>query len=409
MFEQGYRMAKKKRQLHILIIPSWYKSPETPVLGTFFEEQARALQKHGFKVGIIYPEYRPPGVLFSDENNEFIDFYVDNDIPTFNIRTTGGIPKFRKLSYIQFSRSVNKVFENYIDTFGRPDIIHAHSVFHAGIAGYYISKKHQIPMVITEHLTAFLMGYITNKTDINLSKEIFENSSASLIVSNNFRKDIENHLGIKPGTFKVIHNLVNDLFFNKFVPKEYIPGTEFRFFTNSFLLPRKNIPLIIEALKILLGQNHHVHLTIGGDGPEEENLKALVNQLGISNHVKFTGKLWREEVKQEIDNCHSFVLASQYETFGVVLIESLACGRPVVCTNSGGPLDFIHKEQGVIVNDHNAEALAAGMMQLMSGYNSYDQQAMIDYCFQNFNEKKIAGEIIGLYYDVLEKQKTTAY
>jgi hypothetical protein len=48
------------KKLHILIIPSWYKTPSTPVQGTFFDEQARALQNEGHAVGIIYPEYIPP-------------------------------------------------------------------------------------------------------------------------------------------------------------------------------------------------------------------------------------------------------------------------------------------------------------------------------------------------------------
>src|SRR6187401_590879 len=85
--------------LHVLIMPSWYKSPETPVLGTFFEEQARALLNEGFKVGIIYPEYTPPGELFLKNNKEFNDFYMDKGIPTFHIRATAGIPKLRRLSY----------------------------------------------------------------------------------------------------------------------------------------------------------------------------------------------------------------------------------------------------------------------------------------------------------------------
>ncbi len=394
----------RNEKLHILIMPSWYKTPETPVLGTFFEEQARALQKEGFKVGVIYPEYTPPGALLSMENKEKVDFYMDKGIPTFHIRTPAGIPKLRRLSYRQYSKSVKNIFEEYITTFGMPDIIHAHSVFHAGIAGFHIAKTNKIPFVITEHLTAYLMGYITHKTDIEMACEIFEYADAAVIVSNNFRKDLETQLALKPGTFKVIHNLVNDLFLKNFIPKTYTPGEVFRFFTNSFLLPRKNIGLIIQAIKILKEKNRNVHLTIGGDGPEENTLMEHVKSLELSDNIKFTGKLWRDEVKQELDNCHSFVLASQYETFGVVLIESLACGRPVVTTNSGGPLDFIHPEHGIIVNDHNAQALAEGMEVVINSYDSFDQQNMVNYCRENFNEHKIAGAIISLYHSMRENR-----
>lgn len=393
-----------RKPLHILIMPSWYKTPETPVLGTFFEEQARALQKEGHKVGIIYPEYTPPGELFSGSNRERLDFYMDHNIPTFNIKTHAGIPKMRRLSYRQFGKAVNVIFDEYSQNFGRPDIIHAHSIFHAGIAGFHIAKTNKIPFVITEHLTAFLMGYINHKIDIEVSREIFEYADKALIVSHNFRKDLERHIQLPENTFTVVHNLVNDIFLGKIVPKTYTSEETFHFFTNSFLLPRKNIKLIIDAIHLMVKKKLNVHLTVGGEGPLADELKEYTRFLGLEKQVRFTGKLWRHEVKEEVDKCHSFVLASQYETFGVVLIESLARGRPVVCTDSGGPRDFIRPEHGVLVEKHDAEDLSKAMEYVMKNYNQYNQQSLSDYCKDNFNEHKIAGEMMDVYYAALENR-----
>lgn len=389
------------KKLHILIIPSWYKTPETPVLGTFFEEQARALQDEGHQVGILYPEYVPPSSMNAVPSN--YDFYVDNGIPTFNIKAAVGIPKMRRLSYHRFSKVVNRVFEDYVNNFGMPDLIHVHSVFHAGICGLYLAEQHNLPLVITEHLTAFLMGYINAKADINISREVFLRSNAAIIVSNNFKSDLEAKLELPSDTFTVIHNLVNDLFLENYIPKTWNENETFHFFTNSFLLPRKNIGMIIEAIRIMSDRNLPVHLKIGGEGPEDENLKQLVSRLGLQKQVTFTGKLYRQEVKLALDECHCFVLGSQYETFGVVLIESLACGRPVVTTDSGGPRDFIKPEHGIIVKDHNAQSLAAGMEQMMQDYGSYNQQELVEYCRSNFSESKITSEIISVYRSVLGK------
>lgn len=392
---------RTKTPLHILIIPSWYKTPETPVLGTFFEEQARAIQGSGHKVAIIYPEYVPFSEGLSLKANRSFDFYVDNDIPTFNVKINAGIPKLRRLSYKRFGRAVNRVYEDYINNFGKPDIIHAHSVFHAGICAKYISDKHKIPLVITEHLTAYLMGYINSKTDIEIARKIFLESDASIIVSHNFKKDLENNLKLPNGTFKVIHNLVNDLFFKDFKTITYTHGDTFHLFTNSFLLPRKNINLIIEAVRILLDKHYKIQLSVGGDGPEEEKLKTLAADLGIADKVTFKGKLFRTEVKKELDECHCFVLGSQYETFGVVLIESLACGRPVVTTDSGGPRDFIGQDQGIVVKEHTPQSLAEGIEFVINNYQKYQQQQLSDYCMKRFSEQKIIGEIINVYKSVL--------
>lgn len=392
---------RKSQPLHILIIPSWYKTPETPVLGTFFEEQARALLKHGLKVGIIYPEYFPLSELSLFVNTSNLDFYVDKGIPTFNIKINAGIPKMRRLSYQRFAQSVDRVFEQYTDLFGIPDIIHAHSVFHGGIGAHYISEKHHIPLVITEHLTAYIMGYITSKTDLEIARNIFSKADSSIIVSHNFKKNLEDHLNLPSSTFNVIHNLVNDKFLADFHVQTYNKSETFHFFTNSFLLPRKNIDLIIEAARILTDKHINIHLTIGGDGPVEEKLKNLARDLGIADKINFKGKLFRDEVKTELDRCHAFVLASRYETFGVVLIESLACGRPVVTTDSGGPSDFITPEQGIIVKEHTPECLAAGMESIINHYSEYNQAKISQYCKERFSEDKITGDIINVYKSIL--------
>jgi glycosyltransferase involved in cell wall biosynthesis len=394
-----------KDKLHMLLMPSWYKSVENPVLGTFFEEQARAMQKYGYQVGVIYPEYTAPKEIITKAPGKFNDFYMDKGIPTFHIRKHGSVPKMRRLSYAMFSSTADRVFEKYCAVFGKPDIIHAHSVFHAGIAALHISRKHDIPLVITEHLTAYLMGYITNSTDIQVAQEVFRNADGALIVSHNFRKDLEQQLELEEHTFTEIHNVVSDLFFEGYTPAIYRPGEPFCFFTNSFLLPRKNVNMIIDAMKIMIDKGRDVQLRIGGEGPMHEALQDQVNRLGLQKHITLTGKLWRREVKEEIDRSHAFVLASQYETFGVVLIESLACGRPVVCTDSGGPRDFITEEQGVMVSDHDAGALADGMMQLMDRYQGYNQKELIRYCHENFNEHHISSLIREFYMKVLEKRK----
>ncbi len=396
-----------KQALHILIMPSWYKSVDTPVLGTFFEEQARALQNDGYQVGIMYPEFTPAAEFIKRSSDKFDDFYVDKGIPTFHMRRHGGVPKLRRLSYKKFSQSANTIFEEYCEAFGKPDIIHAHSIFHAGIAAYFISKKHNIPMVITEHLTAYLMGYINNNVDINVAKEIFEGVEGALIVSNNFRKDLEENLNLKSDTFTVIHNLVSDLFFQKYTPISYNGSERFRFFTNSFLLPRKQINLIIDAINIMIKKGLDVELRIGGEGPLLADLQKQINEIKLHDRITLTGKLWRQEVKEEIDRSHCFVLASQYETFGVVLIESLACGRPVICTDSGGPRDFITSEQGIMVEMHSAEALASAMEEVMKNYNKFDQKEMISYCYKNFNEHHISSLISDFYHKILVKNTSS--
>jgi glycosyltransferase involved in cell wall biosynthesis len=372
-------------------------------MGTFFEEQARALMKLGHKVGIIFPEFSSLRNLFS-EKEVFDEFYLDDGLPTYTINVQSKVPRMRKLSYWIFSRAVNKVFEEYISQYGKPDLIHGHSLFFGGIAAYYIGIEHNIPLVITEHLTAFIMGTIDNKEDRDLSCEIYSSVDAALIVSSNFKSDLEKELSLKKGTFRVVHNMVADLFFESFHPKPFVPGDEFIFFTNSFLLPRKNHKLIFDALKILMEKKYKVKLRVGGDGPLMNELKTYAMKHGIEKNIEFIGGIIRLQVKQVMDDCHAFLLASFYETFGVVLIESLACGRPVIVTDSGGPRDIVNDSNGIIVSEFNAIKLATAMEKVMNNYSNYDQQAISKNCFDNFNEGRIAKELEKIYSEVLEKR-----
>ncbi|HKR04265.1 MAG TPA: glycosyltransferase family 4 protein, partial [Bacteroidia bacterium] len=251
-------------------------------MGTFFEEQARALIKLGHSVGIIFPEFSSLRDLFT-EKEVLNAFYLDDGLPTYTVNVQSKIPRMRQISYWTFSRTVNKVFEEYVSKYGKPDLIHGHSLFFGGIAAYYIAREHKIPIVVTEHLTSFIMGTINNKEDRELSCEIFSKVDASLIVSNNFKSDLEKELVLKKETFRVVHNMVSDLFFEDFHPKLFLPGDEFIFFTNSFLLPRKNHKLIFDALKILAEKKYKVRLRVGGDGPLMNELKAYAKEEGIEN------------------------------------------------------------------------------------------------------------------------------
>ncbi|MEP7170554.1 MAG: glycosyltransferase, partial [Bacteroidota bacterium] len=206
-------------------------------------------------------------------------------------------------------------------------------------------------------------------------------------------------------TFRVVHNMVSDIFFEDFRQKLFLPDDEFIFFTNSFLLPRKNHKLIFDALKILKEKNFKVRLRVGGDGPLMNELKEYARESELEKNIEFIGGIIRVQVKQELDNCHAFLLASFYETFGVVLIESLACGRPVISTDSGGPRDIINDSNGIIIPEFSAHKFASAMEMVIKNYANYNQQTISKNCFDNYNEIRIAKELLAVYEEVLDKRK----
>lgn len=386
--------------MHILLFPSWYKTEREPFMGTFFEEQARGLMKVGHKVGIIYPEFVPFRSLFNDSAASS-KMYDDNGLPTFYIPVQAMLPNVRRTGYRSFTRSVEKAFKEYTNIYGMPDLIHGHSLFYGGIAGFSIAQKNHLPFVVTEHLTSFIMGTITHKTDLQIARKIFCESQASLIVSNSFKKDLSRILQTDDDVFKVVHNMVNDLFFENRQVKSYSSEEPFVLFTNSFLLPRKNHKLIFQATSQLVKKGLNIKLLVGGDGELAAFLRNLAKELEISHCIEFLGGLSRKQVKENIDRSHAFLLASFYETFGVVLIESLASGRPVITTNSGGPEDIVTYDNGIILKDFNTTTMASAIEKMMNNYNMYNQDKISEDCYSRFSEKKIISSLEEVYKQVL--------
>lgn len=385
--------------LHVLIVPSWYKTPEQPVYGSFFEEQARALLKRENKVGILFPEFS----AFSDKESSLKEFYDDDGLPTYRIRFKARIPRWRTFNYHDFRREILFFFNQYVNENGYPDMIHAHTTLFGGIAAEYIHQKTSIPFVITEHYTPFITGDITNKTDLKISERIFKKAGQANVVSSTFKKDLSAKLHLPADLFHVIHNMVNPIFFEDNSIRKMIKGQPIRLFTNSYLLPRKNHKLMLDAFRIFLKSYPESEFVIGGNGPLKNELVSQATALGIADKVRFAGLLNRNEVRDELNKCHIFLLASTYETFGVVLIEALAVGRPVVTTDSGGPRDIVTEKNGYIVTSWKPEDYAEKLLQLVDQYSSYNQNEISADCRQRFGEDKIITEIQESYYRVLNQ------
>ena len=101
--------------------------------------------------------------------------------------------------------------------------------------------------------------------------------------------------------------------------------------------------------------------------------------------------------------CNAFVLASLHETFGVVYIEALASGKPVIGTYNGGAEDIINDNNGLLVNKNDIKALGDAMVYLSDNISSYDKEKIRKECVDRFSKDKIINEVINVYSTILRK------
>ena len=127
------------------------------------------------------------------------------------------------------------------------------------------------------------------------------------------------------------------------------------------LAPQKGFHTLIQAFG-KSGLADSTVLVIGGDGPEMNNLRTLANNLGLADRINFAGRLGREGVASYLAGCQFFVLASPAEPFGIVIIEAMAAGVPVIAVNNAGPAEIITDGvNGLLVDRSEPELLAAAM------------------------------------------------
>lgn len=378
--------------MHILLIVSWYKTDEFPMKGSFFEEQARGLIKQGHKVSILFPEYLP----YSSKKTQHVNIYNDNGINTYHFRYRAIFPRNRRINYFNFQKKTYNFIKTYLIKNNKPNIIHAHTVFYGGLVAKYISDKIGVPYIITEHFTRFMTGKIHSKFDIRKTAKIYQSAKLNIIVSHGFRNLLLKHLKITSNNFIVIPNMVSDIFFTTETNYKMNKTTPV-FFTMSFLSERKNHKLILNSFKLFLLKVPNAILKIGGDGTIADELKKHCKQLNISKNVYFLGELTRNEVKKEINEMDIFLLASKFETFGVVLIEALANGKPIISTDCVGPRDIVTKFNGILSKSFEKIDFLQAMEEVYNNYDSYNRQKIVKDCYNRFSEKTIINQLIEQY------------
>ncbi|WP_300381816.1 glycosyltransferase [Clostridium sp.] len=378
--------------MHVMFIPSWYSNNRNPVHGSFFKEQAKALQKEGIKITVAYNEIWPLILIGKIKEKIGVNINIEEGLKTYRYKNFNFLPKNKRMFYI-FNKRMDILYKEVTSKEGKVDIIHCQSSFWAGISANYISKKYNIPLIITEH-SSIKKAYYLKESYKPYIIDSYKMADKLITVGNALKKELINLTN--RDDILVIPNLIP---IDNFSIKEN-NNKEFTFFSLAFLEGEKGMDTLIKAFSKGF-KNTNSKLIIGGEGSQKDNLIKLTEKLGITNKVEFLGTLSREEVSYNMRNCDTFVLASRYETFGVVYIEALASGKPVIGTYNGGAEDIINKENGIIVNIDNIDELAKGMAKIKDNIKEYNPLKIREDCIKRYSEKEITNKIINVYKELI--------
>ncbi len=382
--------------MNILIVPSWYEARSGAQLGSFFREQAFALKRSGCNVIVADATLQSMKNL---KGKKLFSIQKKNDegLVTYSyLMPSFGLMRMPKIGAKIYAHNLEKLFRSIIKDGHKVDVIHAHSFYCAGVAATRLGKKYGIPVVVTEHSSDIISRKLdVQKTD--LLKETVENCEKFICVGNGLKNAVIEYIQTEKD-ITVIPNIVDKIFNYK----EEKTSDIFHFVSIGNLIQRKRFDLTIHAFARIFKDNHKVMLTIIGDGPLKDELKTLAKERGVENQVIFTGRMDRNNVAQELQRANAFVLASDYETFGVVYIEAMACGTPVIGTRNGGADDIINDTCGILVDTDDVLQLASAMKQIYSTYNKYDKKYIANQCVSQYGEESISMQLKVVYSNIVK-------
>ena len=388
--------------MKVIFVTRGWPTEANPMSGNFEAVQARALAKRGQDVTVIYIQKKSIAHFFQSKDVRYKE--IDGITVLSSSVTLAEIPKLGITKYNNCDlrirqRAFARVYEYYRKLKGDADVIHAHYLNQAYDCKAVLEKYH-IPFVITEHWSKMNNNTVDSKI-VKLAKA-YQWADKVICVSSALSDSLKKKFGVES---TVLHNMVSDRFFDRLgadnVPKN---DKNTRFVSVGSLVEGKGFDVLIRAFQ----KSAHLsecQLTIIGGGTEENNLDKLIALLGLQGRVVLTGRKTPEEVSERLSQADCFVLTSRGETFGVVYIEAMAKGKPVIATICGGPEAFVNDKNGILVPVNDVDATARAIDCMVENKARYDSEEIRQYCYEHFSEEHIVKETIAIYKQVIEQHK----
>lgn len=346
----------KHSDLNILVISSWFPSPENKSHGIFYYRQAKALAEFN-NVTAVYAKS-----LDSIEKSELLE-YTDDKLKGVNYfypkvkLTIPLISSFLKLW--KYRQAYQLIFDKGLSN-QQFDVVYVNTIFPAAVATLLAKNRYpKAKIIISEQWSGyypedgnykgFVTKYFTQKL-VKLSKAIF-------VVTDKTKQVMLSH-GLK-AKYELINNVVDTELFKPSEDKEKKKDVIKLLHVSSLVNREKNIIGILNAISLLKRNHQSVQLTIIGDNKAEMPVYTnIVKDLNIESCVEFVGYKKPDEIVKYMNQSDLFILFSFFEGMPNVILEALACGLPVVSTNVGAVSDMIKKDMGVILKSNSEEELA---------------------------------------------------
>ena len=266
-------------------------------------------------------------------------------------RTVGGLALL-PVFFVAFTVSALRLARRF-----RPDVLHAHWWLPAGVCALLTSRVLRVPLAVTLHGTD--VHLLRNRLVRRVALAVLRRAALVVVVSEDLHRLAVESLGLPDEQVEVLRMPVSRVA----APAPAPSGGPVRVVAAGRLSTEKGFDVLLEAMALAAADGLDVQLDLVGSGPEHDRLARLAE--GLNGRVTLVPAQPRDALWARMDAAQVLVVPSRREGLGLVALEAIARGRPVIASRAGGlPEVVIDGVDGVLVPPEDARALADALQKL---------------------------------------------
>lgn len=394
--------------MYILIVGRSYPTDKDPLNGVFEFDQACALAKAGQKVVFAAVDLRS----LRRWRKWGIEHFIRDGVEVYAVNIPlGRVPHsvLKRVGQIGLKYLYRRIMKDH----GEPDVVHAHFFVMAEIALALKPLLSGTKFVMTEHSSLIAGAYELYPEWLRkCARKVYEAYDVVICVSSSLAETIKTRFYIDAD---VIPNMIDPVFLTVTDGgKSYAHSNTFRFVFVGNLIDGKRPKQCIQSFYKAFCEHHfstedgrNIVLELIGNGSLFSECERLIAELGISRNVVLHGYQTRSKIAEIFRQSDCFVLPSKLETFGVVYIEAMACGLPVIATRCGGPESFVNEDNGVLIPVDEEGALISAFREMAANIDRYNKKEVASMASDNFSPEAIADKLVDVYTSLLKNCNNT--
>lgn len=393
------------KRVNVLVISGTFPSKENPSALVFVKNQIEQLSKY-VNITVVITEpvfvFSRKGLFVRRRQNYLVNKKADYKIYSIPFY----LPSGRLSGYVYaYSQFLSVLF--FLLRYGiKAEIVHCHFVYPEGFAGVLIGKLLNWRSIITAHGSDLLVWPERSKFLKRGVQFALRHSDRIICVSQTLRREAINLGADESRTIFIPNGLDFEVFrplsMNRARERLGLPLKKKIVTYIGSMVKVKGVSNLVEAIPCVLSLDRNIIFLIIGQGKLENQLKKRVYSIGIEKDVKFVGVKKNEEIPYWINASNLICIPSVSEGFGIVAIESLTCGVPVVASNVGGIPEIIKDESlGILFPPGDLAALSSAIVWALS--KKWDGEKMREYVMKRCDWDLISQKIVGQYLDIVKK------